>query len=156
MITFVVDTVTGTVIDTLFASVMVTVHEPVSFPGVTVKLTAAPADTGVALAGLTCATYAPDVGTGEGVALLPEIFLPAEPPGLRYVATDCAPYEMFAVWSKYHAAAHVPAYLEILRMKIETATVPPAASPRLPCRSVPPRDPLPRERVALRGGRRPV
>jgi DNA-binding transcriptional LysR family regulator len=96
------------------------------------------------------------VGTGEGVALLPEIFLPAEPPGLRYVATDCAPYEMFAVWSKYHAAAHVPAYLEILRMKIETATVPPAASPRLPGRSVPPREPLPRERVALRGGRRPV
>jgi hypothetical protein len=70
MITFVVDTVTGTVIDTLFASVMVTVHEPVSFPGVTVKLTAAPADTGVALAGLTCATYAPDVGTGEGAGLV--------------------------------------------------------------------------------------
>src|SRR5580658_3346547 len=49
---------------------MVTVHEPVSLPGVTVKVTAAPADDGVALAGLTCATKASDVGTGEGVGLV--------------------------------------------------------------------------------------
>jgi LysR family transcriptional regulator, benzoate and cis,cis-muconate-responsive activator of ben and cat genes len=37
------------------------------------------------------------VGTGEGVALLPELHLPAQPIGLRSVGTDCPPYEMFAV-----------------------------------------------------------
>jgi len=59
------------------------------------------------------------VGTGEGVALLPELHLPAEPIGLRSVSTDCPPYEMFAVWSKARAGAHVPAYLEILRRKLK-------------------------------------
>jgi len=58
------------VIDALFASVIVTVHEPVSFPGVAVKVTAPPADEGVALAGLTCATKASEVGTGDGVGLV--------------------------------------------------------------------------------------
>lgn len=63
------------------------------------------------------------VGTGEGIALLPESHLPAEPAGLRYVGTDCAPYEMFAIWSKDRADTHVPTYLEILQEKIEARTV---------------------------------
>jgi DNA-binding transcriptional LysR family regulator len=58
------------------------------------------------------------VGTSEGIALLPQLYLPPEPAGLRYVATDCAPHEVFAIWSKDHLNAHVPAYLEILRRKI--------------------------------------
>jgi len=61
------------------------------------------------------------VGTGEGVALLPELHLPAERAGLRSVGTDCPPYEMFAVWSNDGTNAHVPVYLEILRRKIEAA-----------------------------------
>jgi DNA-binding transcriptional LysR family regulator len=61
------------------------------------------------------------VGTGEGIALLPEMFLPAEPAGLRYVGTDCAPFEIFAVWSRDHANAHVAAYLDIVRAKIGAA-----------------------------------
>jgi LysR family transcriptional regulator, benzoate and cis,cis-muconate-responsive activator of ben and cat genes len=64
------------------------------------------------------------VGTGEGVALLPELHLPADPSGLRSVGTDCPPYEMFAIWSKDHADAHVPAYVEILRRKIKAAKRP--------------------------------
>ena len=66
------------------------------------------------------------VGTGEGIALLPELFLPSQPAGLRYVGTDCAPYELFAIWSKDRTDAHVPAYLEILRRKIEGAKMAPA------------------------------
>jgi DNA-binding transcriptional LysR family regulator len=74
------------------------------------------------------------VGMGEGIALLPELFLPAEPAGLRSVLTDCAPFEMFAVWSKDHAAAHLPAYLEILRRKIGTAKMAPATARDIPRR----------------------
>jgi DNA-binding transcriptional LysR family regulator len=58
------------------------------------------------------------VGMGEGIALLPELFLPAVPAGLRSVGTDCAPHEMFAVWSKDPSAAHARAYVDILRRKI--------------------------------------
>ncbi len=76
------------------------------------------------------------VGTGEGVALLPEIFLPPQPAGLRYVSTDCAPWEICAVWSKDHADAHVPAYLEILQRKIEAAAMAPATSKQVPGRLV--------------------
>jgi DNA-binding transcriptional LysR family regulator len=58
------------------------------------------------------------VGTSDGIALLPQLHLPPEPAGVRYVATDCAPYEIFAIWSKDYINAHVPTYLEILRRKI--------------------------------------
>jgi DNA-binding transcriptional LysR family regulator len=79
------------------------------------------------------------VGTGEGVALLPELHLPAAPEGLlRYVGTDCIPYEMCAVWSKDHANAHVPAYLEILQGKIRAEKMTTATQNRLPSRIVPP------------------
>jgi DNA-binding transcriptional LysR family regulator len=78
------------------------------------------------------------VGTGEGVALLPELLLPVEPAGLRFVGTDCPPYEMCAVWSKNRADPHVPAYLEILRRKIGAEKAVPAALNRLPSRIVPP------------------
>lgn len=72
------------------------------------------------------------VATGEGIALLPELFLSAEPAGIRYVGTDCPPFEMFAVWSKDYADPHVPAYLDILRKKNEAAGMAPAASRRPP------------------------
>ena len=75
------------------------------------------------------------VGTGEGVALLPELFLPAEPPGLRYGATDSPPFEIFAIWPKDRAAPHVPAYLEILQGKIASARMAPAASKDSPIRT---------------------
>lgn len=64
------------------------------------------------------------VGTAEGIALIPELFLPPRPDEVRYIQTDCAPFELFAVWSKIHPPAHVAAYLEILRQKM--APVPPA------------------------------
>ena len=73
----------------------------------------------------------PTVARGEGIGLLPELFLPAEPVGLRYVGTDCAPWETCAVWSKDHADAHVPAYLEILREKIGAEKPAPAALERV-------------------------
>jgi DNA-binding transcriptional LysR family regulator len=58
------------------------------------------------------------VGTSDGITMLPQLYLPPEPAGLRYVGTDCAPYEVFAIWSKGHFNAHVPAFLEILRRRI--------------------------------------
>jgi DNA-binding transcriptional LysR family regulator len=76
------------------------------------------------------------VGTGEGIALLPEMFLPPQPAGLRYVGTDCAPWEICAVWSKDHADAHVPAYLEILQRMIGAGTMGPATSKQVPDRFV--------------------
>jgi LysR family transcriptional regulator, benzoate and cis,cis-muconate-responsive activator of ben and cat genes len=72
------------------------------------------------------------VGTGEGVALLPEIFLPPKPSGLRYVDTDGAPWEIYAIWSTDDTNAHVPAYLEILRRKIGTGGLVPTATARVP------------------------
>jgi DNA-binding transcriptional LysR family regulator len=76
------------------------------------------------------------VSTGEGVALLPEIFLPPQPAGLRYVDTDCAPWEMCAVWSKVHVDAHVLAYLEILQQKIAAEKLAPATLERVLGRGV--------------------
>jgi DNA-binding transcriptional LysR family regulator len=70
------------------------------------------------------------VGTGEGIALIPELFLPGETAGLRSVATDSAAFEMFAVWSKDRVPAHLPAYLEILRGKNGVAKKAPAPSRR--------------------------
>ena len=77
------------------------------------------------------------VGTGEGICLLPEFTLPPKPPGLRYLATDCAPLEMFAVWSKARPLAHVSAYLEILTKKIGEAKMTSAPSLRSSGRSLP-------------------
>ena len=79
------------------------------------------------------------VGTGEGVSLLPEIFLPPKPAGLRYVDTDSAPWEIYAVWSNDDVNEHVPAYLEILRRKIGTGTIVPAGMPGVPGRINPKR-----------------
>jgi DNA-binding transcriptional LysR family regulator len=66
------------------------------------------------------------IGLGEGIALIPELFLAAQPDGLRYVATDCAPFEMFAVWSKTKPHPHVKPYLEILREKMAAVKLPQA------------------------------
>jgi DNA-binding transcriptional LysR family regulator len=72
------------------------------------------------------------VGTGEGICLIPEFALPPESPGLRYVATDCPPLEMCAIWQKGRAAGHVAAYIDILQRKIE------AAKPTSPAQIQPP------------------
>jgi DNA-binding transcriptional LysR family regulator len=77
------------------------------------------------------------VATDEGIALIPELLLPAEPMGLRYLATDCAPWEMCALWSKDHAGALVPVYLEILQGKIGAAKMAPAPLKRPFRRSLP-------------------
>jgi len=70
----VVVTATGTVIAFAFASVTVAVHAPVSAPAVIVNVTAAPAEAGVAVAGLTVATNALLAGgvttAGFGVQLI--------------------------------------------------------------------------------------
>ena len=40
----------------------------------------------------------PMVAVGHGIALLPEMLLPASAEGVRVVETDCSPFEMCAVW----------------------------------------------------------
>ena len=64
------ETVTAAVLEPPYVLVIVTVHVPVWFPGVTVKVTVAPALAGVALAGLTCATKSGGDGAGDGCAEL--------------------------------------------------------------------------------------
>jgi len=64
------ETVTSTVTVALFESLIVTVHDPLSAPPMTVKVTAAPGALGVALvAGLICATNALLAGVGVGTGL---------------------------------------------------------------------------------------
>jgi DNA-binding transcriptional LysR family regulator len=58
------------------------------------------------------------IGTGEGIGLMPELFLPSAPEGIRYVPTDCKPFELHAVWSKLKMASCLPDFLELLRAKI--------------------------------------
>ncbi len=66
------------------------------------------------------------IATGEGIGLIPELFLPVAPEGTRYLPTDCEPFEMYAVWSKLKSASCLPAFLELLRAKIAAAPLPPA------------------------------
>jgi DNA-binding transcriptional LysR family regulator len=70
------------------------------------------------------------IGTGEGIGLVPELFLTPAPDGIRYVPTDCEPFELFAVWSKLKMASCVPEFLELLRDKIAGAPPPPAVPRR--------------------------
>jgi DNA-binding transcriptional LysR family regulator len=90
------------------------------------------------------------IGTGQGIALLPQFLLPTTPVGIRCVDTDCAPIELCAVWSKDRANAHVSAYLEIVRRKIEESRMPAATLKRLPGRIVPSTQPV-RAKQALAG-----
>jgi hypothetical protein len=72
------------------------------------------------------------IGTGEGIGLVPEMFLPEQPEEVRYAASDAADFEMFAIWSGDHAGAHVARYLEILKDKIRAGNLPRAALRRSP------------------------
>jgi DNA-binding transcriptional LysR family regulator len=66
------------------------------------------------------------VSSGGGIALVPELILPVEPTGLRYLATDSAPYEQFAVWRNDPPVPEISAYLEILLGRIQASTGLPA------------------------------
>ena len=65
------------------------------------------------------------VATRAGIALLPEIFLPPEPEGVRYLPADCGRFEMHAIWAKGNDSPLVAEYLAILK-KIMAARKPPA------------------------------
>jgi DNA-binding transcriptional LysR family regulator len=67
------------------------------------------------------------IGTGEGIGLVPEMFLPAQPQEVRYAASDASDFEMFAIWSSDHKGAHVGKFLEILKSKIREGNLPRAA-----------------------------
>jgi DNA-binding transcriptional LysR family regulator len=72
------------------------------------------------------------IGTGEGIGIVPEMFLPEQPEEVRYAASDVSDFEMFAVWAADHAGAHVGRYLEILKNKIRAGNLPRAALRRSP------------------------
>jgi DNA-binding transcriptional LysR family regulator len=67
------------------------------------------------------------IGTGEGIALIPELFLPPAPEGICYLTTDCEPFELYAVWSTPLTSSCLPGFLELLRAKL--AAAPPQAVP---------------------------
>jgi DNA-binding transcriptional LysR family regulator len=89
------------------------------------------------------------IGTGEGVGLIPDLFLPAQPEEVRYVGTDGEPFRMMAVWSRDAPAGHVGTYLEILRQKIAAGALLPATLHRSPSRRA-----AGKGRVQAAGGRR--
>jgi DNA-binding transcriptional LysR family regulator len=55
------------------------------------------------------------VASGYGVCLLPRFLLPASDSLLAYVATDCATFELCAVWRKSDASRLLAHYLAIVR-----------------------------------------
>jgi DNA-binding transcriptional LysR family regulator len=62
------------------------------------------------------------IATGEGIAMIPELFLPPAPEGLKYLPVDMTPFELFAVWSKLNPPPLLNAYLELLRNRSTTTT----------------------------------
>ena len=67
------------------------------------------------------------VTAGEGVALLPEVFLPPERSGFRVVQTDAATYELYAVWHASNQNTFVAEYVEALRAEMRAGS--PAVMP---------------------------
>jgi LysR family transcriptional regulator, benzoate and cis,cis-muconate-responsive activator of ben and cat genes len=76
------------------------------------------------------------VTMGEGIALMPKLFLPEESPGVRYVDTNAEPYEVYAIWLRDNPSAHVKDYIEDL--KRESRAEPGGDAPGLPANSAKP------------------
>ncbi|MGC4072968.1 MAG: LysR substrate-binding domain-containing protein [Nibricoccus sp.] len=55
------------------------------------------------------------IASGFGVCLLPKFLLPASDSLLSYAATDCAPFELCAVWRKGDGSRLLSHYIDILR-----------------------------------------
>lgn len=72
------------------------------------------------------------IGTGEGIGLVPEMFLPEQPEEVRYASSDASDFEMFAIWAGDHTGAHVGRFLEILKNKIREGNLPRVALRRTP------------------------
>jgi DNA-binding transcriptional LysR family regulator len=75
------------------------------------------------------------IGTGEGIGLVPEMFLPEQPEEVRYLATDASDFDMFAIWASDDSGPHVARYLEILKTKIRAGNLPRATLRRSPSRA---------------------
>lgn len=57
-------------------------------------------------------------GMGDGVCLVTSSLITRPNPGLRFIATDCAPFEFYAAWSKDNPPEPRSAFLRILKKTI--------------------------------------
>lgn len=60
---------------------------------------------------------------GDGICLVPTNLITQTHPGLRFIPTDCPPFEFYAVWLKESPAGPRTAFLKFLRQSL-TATKP--------------------------------
>jgi len=59
------------------------------------------------------------VSAGEGIGLIPASFKLHELDGIKFVETDCEPFELFAVWLQSAANPLIPAFLKILHSEMD-------------------------------------
>ncbi|MCX6952075.1 MAG: LysR substrate-binding domain-containing protein [Verrucomicrobia bacterium] len=55
------------------------------------------------------------VAVGDGVCLIPAAFVPKTTTDLRYLDTDCPPFELYAIWRKDSPPPGLPDFLTILK-----------------------------------------
>ena len=60
------------------------------------------------------------ISSGYGVALLPRCVLPSSHPQLCFVPTDCAPFEVFAVWRQDEPSVPLQRFINTLREQVES------------------------------------
>lgn len=63
------------------------------------------------------------VSTGDGICLIPDCLVSRPNPALRYLATDCPPFELHAAWLKNTAS---PARAQFLKLLRQNLAAPPA------------------------------
>ena len=66
------------------------------------------------------------IASGYGIGLAPEAAVQAHNPLLKFLPTDCAPFEFHAVWHRQETSVLLQEYLEILRAQVGRSH-PPAA-----------------------------
>lgn len=61
------------------------------------------------------------VAMGDGICIVPVAFAPKNQSGLRYLATDCPPFELYAIWRKDAPFGGLPTFLKLLKKTFPTA-----------------------------------
>lgn len=54
------------------------------------------------------------VAMGDGICLMPTSLVSRPHPGLRFLESDCAPFELYAIWQKQNTSELIPSFLETL------------------------------------------
>lgn len=68
------------------------------------------------------------VAMGDGICLIPAALVTRVHPDLRYLETDCLPFELFAIWRKDSPPAGLAAFLKLLQKTFSTKRPGPVAA----------------------------